>query len=271
MLKKIHGHFNYIRGIRVKGRSFRVPIINNMGMANLQVAENWFTRMLQKINLPPGSAFVDVGVNVGQTLLTFRSVSGNPYFGFEPNPSCVYYLQKLISENRFENTSIIPVGLFSESKVASFFQKNSSDAAGTVEDKLRPGYYEKNEVSYVPVFAFDQLSIDSLNNVSLVKIDVEGAELGVLKGMSNLMMTQRPVVICEVLDYHSEDSRVQMQAKATELAKLVHSWNYRMSRITAGTNNVRIEPISEIQLKQWDTESWSRNDYLLVPAERTDI
>ena len=42
--------------------------------------------------------FIDVGVNVGQTLLKLKSISSEiNYLGFEPNPNCVNYLKNLIT------------------------------------------------------------------------------------------------------------------------------------------------------------------------------
>ena len=44
-----------------------------------------------KIVLPiENKKFIDVGVNIGQTLLKLKSVSSEiDYIGFEPNPICV--------------------------------------------------------------------------------------------------------------------------------------------------------------------------------------
>jgi FkbM family methyltransferase len=88
--------------------------------------------LIKKKQLPADGIFIDVGVNVGQTLLNFRSCYENPYWGFEPNPSCVYYLQTLIKKNKFKNTRIIPVGLSSQNELAKFYIKNETDSAGTI-------------------------------------------------------------------------------------------------------------------------------------------
>ncbi len=268
MLKELHGKLNYTRKIRLNGCAFVVPVIGNMGLSNLELKDNWFSKLLRRIQIPAGSNVLDVGMNVGQSLLTFRSICKNGYWGFEPNPSCVHYLKILTEKNRFADTHIIPVGLSSENRLAKFFLKSASDQAGTVEDKLRPGYYESGETTFVPLFAFDELGIEKPKNISLVKIDVEGAELGVLKGMAKMVGEHKPVIICEVLDYHSEASKHQMQAKASELSTLVKSWGYRLMQIFAEGENIRLEEINEINLRQWNSESWNRNDYLLLPEGR---
>jgi predicted component of type VI protein secretion system len=110
LLKKIHGYINYNRTVTIRNKKFVVPVIRNMGLLNLSLKEEWFRQLLIALKLPPGSAFIDVGVNVGQTLLAFRSCYDNPYWGFEPNPGCISYLNSLIEMNHFEKTHIVPVG-----------------------------------------------------------------------------------------------------------------------------------------------------------------
>jgi Methyltransferase FkbM domain len=39
-----------------------------------------------------------------------------------------------------------------------------------------------------------------INKIDLIKMDVKGAELKVLKGMGHLLLNWRPDIICEVLD-----------------------------------------------------------------------
>jgi hypothetical protein len=62
-----------------------------------------------------GGVFVDVGANLGQTLIEFWLIdSGNSYIGFEPNEACIEYLETLININSLDGCKIIPVGLFNK-------------------------------------------------------------------------------------------------------------------------------------------------------------
>ena len=182
-LKQLSAKFNFNTSLTLNGKRFIIPVIRNMGMLNLSVKEDWFSDLLKSLKLPKDTSFIDIGVNVGQTLLTFRSHYDNPYWGFEPNPSCVFYLNTLIKSNKLKNTHIMPVGLSSDSMLAKFYIKNDADSAGTIVKELRPDYYEEKEVNYVPLFAFDSLNLEDMTTISLIKIDVEGAELEVLSGL----------------------------------------------------------------------------------------
>jgi hypothetical protein len=64
------------------------------------MSELWMIDLL-KIVLPIGNkSFVDVGINVAQTLLKLKSVSPEiNYIGFEPNPVYTNYGAKLIKKH----------------------------------------------------------------------------------------------------------------------------------------------------------------------------
>lgn len=269
-LKELSSHFNFTSTIHLNGKKYRIPILRNMGLLNLSVKKDWFTDLLVDLKLPKNASFIDIGVNVGQTLLTFRSCYDNPYWGFEPNPNCVYYLSALIKANNFRSVNIIPVGLSGESQIARFFLKNDADSAGTIVQELRPDYYDSKNVSYVPLYAFDTLKLPEIGTIGLIKIDVEGAELDVLTGLKETLKKQKPPVICEVLDCHSRSSEASMQARADKLGSLMREIGYSIYRIRH-EGKITYEKIDAIKLKLWTPESFDLNDYLFLPVEKSPV
>ncbi len=67
---------NLVTGIRIRQHRFKIPIIGGVGMTNVSTSERWMVSLLERLGPffanNPG-AFIDVGVNVGQTLLKLRS------------------------------------------------------------------------------------------------------------------------------------------------------------------------------------------------------
>ena len=267
-LKKVSALFNITTSITLNNRKFKIPIINNMGLINLSVKDDFFTRLFNSIHVSGDGCFIDIGVNVGQTLLKFRSCSTATYIGFEPNPGCVYYLNSLIAANGMRDTTIIPVGLSSSSSVARFYLKGSVDTAGTIVNELRPDFYSGEDVNYVPVFAFDTLDVTGNRKIELIKIDVEGAEYEVLQGMSETIKKHRPIILCEILDSHNEENIRRMQDRADKLTAHMHGLDYKIYRIIHGDGNITPEAIDEVKLKIWSDESWNMNDYMFLPKER---
>lgn len=268
--KTLHSICNYQRTLTLDSRTFKIPIIQNMGLLNLKVKVSWFMQFIKDYKLPSNMSFLDIGVNVGQTLIQFTAVSDSPYFGFEPNPACVYYLNKLIEKNKLIRTHIIPIGLASKTNVSYFYHKHASDSAGTTVEALRPGYYRNEQKYFVPVFEYDTLNC-SIDTVGLIKIDVEGAELEVLSGMQNTLAKHHPPVICEILDAHSEHSLKTMQDRAHQLVDLMYRLQYKMYRVNQSNAQVQYEPIENIILTLWNAQSTFLNDYLFWPSTKPFI
>ena len=165
--------------------------------------------------------FIDVGANVGQTLLKVRALSSDvPYIGFEPNSACVFYLSRLATLNGFKKTAIIPVGLFNRDCLLEldFYTESMVDSAASTTQHFRPNQavYRKE---FVPVFRFDGCKTIPFDEIGVIKVDVEGGELEVLEGMQETISVFRPFIIVEVLPVYSEANlaRLKRQEKLEAL------------------------------------------------------
>ncbi len=190
---------------RCAQRQIRVPLIGGIGFANLNPGEEWMTSILSVLLPRRAGAFVDVGVNVGQTMLKVKALNPEqPYIGFEPNPACYCYTQRLIAENGFANCTVLPVGLSNTATVAPLFIKGEADVGGTII----PGFRYREQwahMRHVAVFPGDAM-LATLGSplVSVLKVDVEGAELEVLEGL-RLTLETRPFILCEILPLFVDD------------------------------------------------------------------
>ena len=266
-LKTLLSKLNYTQTVRVGKTAFKIPVIQNMGRANLKQSDTWMLDFFTSMRLTDTSGFIDIGVNVGQTLLQFRSVSAQPYWGFEPNPSCVHYLNALISANQFKSTHIIPVGLSSKNQLGHFFIKHAADSAGTMIKELRPGYYASEDQHYIPLFKMDDLA-DEFKSVGCIKIDVEGAELNVIEGMVQFLKHHQAAVVCEILDAHDQASLPVMQDRARALLQIFKDLQYTAYRILHREKPIQYQVVNELHLTLWTPASIYLNDYLFWPNSR---
>ena len=132
---------------------------------------------------------LDVGANLG--LFTyFMSRSSKKVFAFEPNPYPLEHLKKIVDNN----VEIVPIAIGDEDgSIKLNVPKNrkgwSSNGASIKNIELNRGIkYE------VIIRKIDSLKIE---NIGLIKIDVEGAELEVLKGAQKTINNQKPNLIIE--------------------------------------------------------------------------
>ncbi len=268
LIKSIAKLFNFNYAITLNKTRFKIPVVNNLGAGNIRLKEDWIFSLLKMLELKNDEQFIDVGVNFGQTLLAYRSCyPNNTYYGFEPNPPCLFYLRRLIEKNRFNNVNIIPVGLSDSTGLVKFFSQTVYDSSATIIEDLRPDFYTNTLATYIPVFKFDELVVANNEKVAVVKIDVEGAELNVLKGMKNLLNKQKPIVICEILDYHTQSTAEITQQRATALVNMMKENGYSVYKIKVAGNKVSFNKIDKITLTQWTTKSMNANDYLFIQPD----
>ncbi len=163
--------------------------------------EGWKTEIIREIFKIEDGDFVDVGANVGQTLLDYCATGINcRYIGFEPNPSAFASLHTFVADNKIKNCVILPIGLSDAAAVLNLYSQvpHAADVNATIVPDLRP----RMTLEQTAVFCcrFDDLrSALGIASIGLVKIDVEGAELAVLRGMEGSLRELRAPVLCEIL------------------------------------------------------------------------
>ena len=74
---------NFIWFIKIGGTRFKIPVIQEMGLGNFTVTEPWMMDLIQDLYKKKTGAFIDIGANIGQTLLKLKSVAPDvDYVGF---------------------------------------------------------------------------------------------------------------------------------------------------------------------------------------------
>ncbi len=179
--------------------TFRVPIGGHIGLGHLDFESPQFQRVLRAVfEAGLRGTVIDVGANIGKFLLNLAQVDPHArYLGFEPLIPAAAYVRRLIRENGLSNHSIVPVALSDHCGSAIIRFGSESDASASLEGDMRPSSMYANS-QMVATSTLD-LHARELDGVSIVKIDVEGAELAVLRGMVETIARHRPPILIEVL------------------------------------------------------------------------
>ena len=270
IIKKL-GILNYLnisKYIYYKNKKINIPVINSIGYPNLFLKPTWISLLIQELFIDNEGAFVDVGANIGQTLIAVKMADCSIcYIGFEPSASCCYYLKILIKNNKFTNCHVYNFAL-SNSLHEAFLETNGeADPTGSLIQKLRPNFFNQRD----SVFALDYDRLNIEQKISYVKIDVEGGELEVLMGMQKLIDQNRPYIFCEILDSFSENVLEFTQQRANKVCTLLKIENYSIVQLVQNEATDQIVSFVEIdivQIKQWDKNSLKLNDYIFFPTER---
>jgi len=273
LAKRLLVPFNLTVPATINGHRFKIPVLRGIGASNLNITELWMVDALRRLlTLAPGTAFLDIGVNLGQSLLKLKSLDRDiTYLGFEPNPFCVQYVQELIRVNGLPNCELVPVGLADQAGLVAFVADSEADTAGSIIGDLRPGKIPVRR-QHIPVFVFDEIAEGLVPpHVAVVKIDVEGAELEVISGMRRFLTERRPWVTCEVLHAHTEAQLPMLRERNGQLFQLLAEVGYlpfRMLKDAAQTRVLGLEAIEAFGEGVWNPKtSPALCDYLLVPSE----
>lgn len=236
---KILKYLNLVCKINLNSLKFKIPIIGEIGYSNLHLSEPWMSEVLKIIIPIKNNLFIDVGTNIGQTLLKLKSVAYDiNYIGFEPNPSCVFYMEKLIELNQFKNVDLYPVGISTEVVVASLNQYSNSnfDSSASIIEGFRPNQKVVKKIN-IPLFNFKNLNLEK-GNISILKIDVEGAELEVLKSFKENINLDKPIILMEILPVYNHDNQFRLN-RQNQLINILKDLGYEFYRINKENENLK--------------------------------
>lgn len=254
-------NFNIKR--KLNNKDVVIPVINGVKVG--VTGEKWMSGVLKEVfEYSSDGTFFDVGINLGQTMIKVMTLNENiSYVGFEPNPSCLFYLQRLISANKWCHNIVVPVGLADSDHLLPLYGSSDTDPESTIIKELRPS--GDFVLKIVPVFRYESIIGDLFNKkVSVIKIDVEGSELEVVKSLSFLIDKDRPIVIMEVLPRQHDDSFTYLRNK--KMIDLMKSLKYSFYRIvkTSHDTYAGIAAVNDVG----DYDDPVMKDHIVVPNEQ---
>lgn len=159
----------------------------------------WLTEQLK-----PGHVFFDVGAHHGWISMWTLPLVGKEgsVYSFEPSPANLSVLEWHRASNDFSRWAIVPKAVSDVDAEEEFFLVDAGDSpmnsltTGVPGTPLMSGR-DIRKIS-IPTITLDTFCSEVGLRPNLVKIDVEGAELLVLRGAEKLLSESRPIVILAV-------------------------------------------------------------------------
>jgi FkbM family methyltransferase len=141
---------------------------------------------------------LDIGANIGYfSLIAARKASRGKVIAFEPLSSLRHEISQNILLNKLVNLEVEPYAIGNQTRSTTFFIADESNIGMS---GLAPQENFSGATEQVSLIRLDEwLSRHTLPAINFIKIDTEGAELEVLKGMKDLLQKNRPVILIEVM------------------------------------------------------------------------
>ncbi len=195
-------------------------------------------RHLMLSRVKEGGTILDVGAHIGYYSLLFAKRTGQSgrVFAFEPSSQNYGRLLENISLNDLANITTVKAAVSDEAGTATI---NLAAGSNTGSTSL---HFDTDAVGTEQVKTItidDYLERHRIDEVNLIKIDVEGHELHVLRGLRRtltLPADTAPELFVEVNEITLQNSGTPMEAIFAELATA----GYKAYRIVS-SNEVRLE------------------------------
>jgi FkbM family methyltransferase len=147
--------------------------------------------------LRKGDIFIDIGANIGLMSIFASRIVGNEgiVYSFEPVPETFMILKKNIEINNVKNISALDIALSNTNRTYIIYTNpyGGKGSSSFIKPLGQSGVKEYKVIAK----RFDEfLATNYIANIRMIKIDVEGWELYVLKGAKFLLHNYDAPIIC---------------------------------------------------------------------------
>ena len=184
--------------------------------------------------IKPNSNIIEVGAHIGTHTIPLSKLTQGYVFAFE--------MQRFI--HQILNTNIILNGCHNihsyQEAVSNQIQEIKIGEVDYSVDEINSGNVKIQEVRMGDGFPIRQITLDekfkSINNVDLIKVDVECHELEVLQGAMDIIKRNKPVIVTE---YHTVKTKFT-NGNQREIMNLFPNYNWKEVNGVYNLNNKEV-------------------------------
>lgn len=165
--------------------------------------EMWITKVFAA-TIKEGMTVVEIGANVGYYTILAASIIGptGKLYAFEANPDVLEVLFQSIEVNGFlDRVTLINKAVSDKSGITKFYKLKRHHGRNSIADfseEFLKQYMDETETIEVETVSLDNYFSNNDTIVDIIKIDAEGSEALIFRGMKKLLQENPHVtIICE--------------------------------------------------------------------------
>lgn len=203
----------------------------------------------QRGNTP---TLADIGANIGLHSLAVKEKFPNTsIIAFDPSPFSWKYFGITIRENHIQGIQLIPIALGSEEGTVDFYTWGENSSGDSLQDTGRQPETPFSIIK-VPVRKYDD--IPEARDATVIKMDCEGAEVSILRGMLHTISRKRPLIVTEF----NEENQRAFGISGDDVYDLVSSIGYCIFALWF--KKLTREMFLELRMK-------GEENFILLPSE----
>jgi len=192
--RSLYGYLAEIRRINLKETEHLYEYFRNRQLDRSR-------QYLEFINKKKIHTIIEGGVFDGSNTVEFIKFlpSDGFIYGFDPlYPSLENENKNFL--NKFSNVRIYPEALWSRRETLNFCENKDNKEGSKIVDSPET----QTDFKHIPAVSIDEfVSEERIDKIDFIKLDVEGAELDILKGAENTLKTSRPQLAISI--YHQKE------------------------------------------------------------------
>lgn len=230
-----------INGIRFNFNFELDPNIKEMYCGNYDVE---LQECIKKI-LKNGDVFFDVGANIGYISAVGAGCVGRQgeVHSFEPVPEYFQKLKEMADKNPAYNIRVNQCALADKAGVMKIAVCKDNVGRNSMVQGFVDEERQKDRLTASVCTLSQYIAQRKIDRVSLIKIDVEGFEFPVLKGLQPFFETaaKRPPILCEIVP----EAYPLLGYSIEQLADYMEKWSYDSFSLTGNQGFIDVRGMKE--------------------------
>jgi FkbM family methyltransferase len=207
------------------------------------------------LEVRPGPC-LDIGANVGHHTL-FLATRSPSVIAFEPAASLAAQIRTHLQDNGLENVDVVECGLGARREDLPFFASTDhNQGTGT----FVPGVYPRESTTIQVAPGDELLAARGDPLIVLAKVDVEGFEREVLRGLGRTIERSRPLVFFEW-------SHLTARRGGSEEPSELFPSDYSLYRFQPEVHRLGVFATGQFAIQPWRRGSVIDGNLLAVPSE----